>query len=67
MSLFSLKGKTALITGGTGGLGSAIARAFLQQGAQVAVCGTRPEKAAPIEELAKKPGPSIFIPLLRSD
>ena len=52
-ALFSLKGKTALITGGTGGLGSAIARAFLQQGAQVAVCGTRPEKAAPIEELAK--------------
>ena len=51
--IFSLKGKTALITGGTGGLGSAIARAFLQQGAQVAVCGTRPEKAAPIEELAK--------------
>ena len=35
--IFSLKGKTALITGGTGGLGSAIARAFLQQGAQVAV------------------------------
>lgn len=34
-------------------MGSAIARAFLQQGAQVAVCGTRPEKAAPIEELAK--------------
>ena len=29
--IFSLKGKTALITGGTGGLGSAIARAFLQQ------------------------------------
>ena len=53
--IFSLKGKTALITGGTGGLGSAIARAFLQQGAQVAVCGTRPEKAAPIEELAKSP------------
>ena len=25
--IFSLKGKTALITGGTGGLGSAIARA----------------------------------------
>ena len=35
-------------------MGSAIARAFLQQGAQVAVCGTRPgKKAAPIEELAK--------------
>ena len=52
-ALFSLEGKTALITGGTGGLGSAVAKAFLQQGAQVAVCGTRPEKAAAIADLAR--------------
>ena len=42
--LFSLEGKTALVTGGTGGLGSAIALAFLQQGANVAVCGGHPER-----------------------
>ena len=29
--LFSLNGKTALITGGTGGLGSAVALSFLQK------------------------------------
>ena len=44
-ALFSLTGKKALISGGTGGLGSAIAEAFLQQGAEVAVCGRHPEKA----------------------
>lgn len=55
-SLFSLSGKTALITGGTGGLGSAIAMAFLQQGANVAVCGGHPEKAAPIAAYARELG-----------
>jgi gluconate 5-dehydrogenase len=42
---FSLTGKKALIAGGTGGLGSSIAKAFLQSGADVAVCGGHPEKA----------------------
>lgn len=54
--LFSLEGKTALITGGTGGLGSAIAMAFLQQGAQVAVCGGHPEKAGFIADYARDLG-----------
>lgn len=51
--LFSLEGRHALITGGTGGLGSAIALAFLQNGADVAVCGGHPEKAADLAEYAK--------------
>ncbi len=37
--IFTLEGKTALITGGTGGLGSEIAEAFTQFGANVIVCG----------------------------
>ncbi len=37
--IFSLEGKKALITGGTGGLGSEVAAAFRQLGAQTAVCG----------------------------
>lgn len=54
--LFSLEGKTALITGGTGGLGSAIALAFLQQGANVAVCGGHPEKAPGLADYAAQAG-----------
>src|SRR5437016_12961254 len=40
-SMFDLTGKTALVTGATGGIGGAIARAFHQQGATVALSGTR--------------------------
>src|SRR4029450_1813195 len=40
-SMFDLTGKTALVTGASGGIGSAIARAFHQQGATVALSGTR--------------------------
>lgn len=50
--LFSLEGRRALIPGGTGGLGSAIARAFLQSGADVAVCGGHPEKARELADYA---------------
>ena len=39
--MFDLPGKTALVTGSTGGIGGAIARAFHQQGATVAISGTR--------------------------
>jgi 3-oxoacyl-[acyl-carrier protein] reductase len=39
--MFDLTGKTALVTGSTGGIGGAIARAFHQQGATIAISGTR--------------------------
>jgi 3-oxoacyl-[acyl-carrier protein] reductase len=41
--LFDLAGKTALITGATGGIGAAIAQALHAQGATVALSGTRAE------------------------
>lgn len=39
--MFDLSGKTALVTGATGGIGAAIARILHQQGATVAISGTR--------------------------
>jgi NAD(P)-dependent dehydrogenase (short-subunit alcohol dehydrogenase family) len=41
VSRFSLEGKRALITGGTAGIGLAVARRFVDEGARVAVAGRR--------------------------
>jgi 3-oxoacyl-[acyl-carrier protein] reductase len=41
--MFDLSGKTALVTGATGGIGGAIARGLHRQGAIVALSGTRKE------------------------
>jgi len=44
-----LEGKTALVTGGSAGIGKGIARALAQEGVDVAICARRKE---PLEEAA---------------
>ena len=46
--MFDLTGKTALVTGATGGIGGAIAQALLANGAKLAISGTRQEKLDPL-------------------
>ena len=56
--MFDLSQKTALVTGATGGLGSAIARALHCQGATVVLSGTRESVLA---ELAGELGERAFV------
>ena len=51
--MFDLTGKTALVTGASGGIGAAIARGLHAQGATVALSGTRAEA---LEKLAGELG-----------
>jgi 3-oxoacyl-[acyl-carrier protein] reductase len=52
--MFDLGGKTALVTGASGGLGAAIARVLHQAGAAIGLSGTRSET---LEALAAELGP----------
>lgn len=56
--MFDLSGKTALVTGASGGIGGAIARALHRQGASVAISGTR---AAALEALAAELASRVHI------
>lgn len=56
--MFDLTGKKALVTGATGGIGEAIARALHQAGAIVGLHGTRVEK---LEALAAELGDRVKI------
>jgi 3-oxoacyl-[acyl-carrier protein] reductase len=48
--MFDLNGKTALITGASGGIGGAIASALHAQGARVVISGTRVEALGALKE-----------------
>ena len=56
--MFDLTDKTALVTGATGGIGGAIARAFHKQGATVAVSGRQTEK---LDKLAGELGSRVHV------
>ena len=56
--MFDLTGKTALVTGASGGIGAAIAKALHGAGATLAISGTRIE---PLESLAAELGDRVHV------
>ena len=57
--MFDLAGMTALVTGASGGIGSAIAKALAGQGANVALSGTREEA---LRGVAEEIGAAVVVP-----
>ena len=55
-NIFSLDGKTALVTGGGQGLGGAIAEGFAQFGADVSVVDINPSTAEAVSETIRGMG-----------
>ncbi|MGH8529980.1 MAG: SDR family oxidoreductase [Nevskiales bacterium] len=53
------KGKTALVSGGGGGIGRAVALLFARLGAQVVICGRTPEKLETVVSFAKARGARV--------
>ena len=61
-SLFSLKGKTALITGGSRGIGLMIARGFLESGAKVYISSRKKDVCDSVAAELSKAGECISVP-----
>lgn len=56
--VFNLKGKSALVTGASGGIGSAVTRALHNQGAELIINGTR---SSELEKLAAELGNNVHV------
>lgn len=62
MSIFSLKGKTALVTGATSGIGEACALQLAEHGVRLVICGRRKERLEALKQkLTKEHKASVHI------
>jgi NAD(P)-dependent dehydrogenase (short-subunit alcohol dehydrogenase family) len=61
-SLFSVKGKTALVTGGSRGIGLMIARGFLESGAKVYISSRKKDVCDAVARELSKVGECISVP-----
>jgi NAD(P)-dependent dehydrogenase (short-subunit alcohol dehydrogenase family) len=62
MNLFDLSGKTAVVTGGTRGIGLMIARGLLEAGARVYISSRKADACAAAERELQQYGPVAAIP-----
>ncbi|MEA1013125.1 3-oxoacyl-[acyl-carrier-protein] reductase [Sphingosinicella sp. LY1275] len=63
--MFDLSGMTALVTGASGGIGSAVAKALADHGARVALSGTREDALEKVQ--AELGGDHVILPCNLSD
>lgn len=56
----NIEGKRVLITGGSSGIGLALAKVLLAKGAKVAISGRRPDVVAQAVEEIRQAGPSVW-------
>ena len=61
-NLFSVQGKTVLITGGSRGIGLMIASAFVKNGAKIFISSRNAEVCQAVEKELSKIGDCIAIP-----
>ena len=60
--LFSVRGKVALVTGGSRGIGEMIARAYVENGARVYITARKAEACDALAKELSKSGECISIP-----
>jgi sorbose reductase len=61
--MFGLRGKTALVTGGSSGIGKTVARAYLEAGARVAVAARNSEALEKVADELASAGEGTVVPI----
>jgi NAD(P)-dependent dehydrogenase (short-subunit alcohol dehydrogenase family) len=66
-TLFSVAGKTVLVTGGGRGIGEMIVRGYVENGAIVYICSRDEKRCVELSEELNKIGPGSCTPLSSLD